>query len=263
MPTTSIYIIGLAVLLTLCIVIILLLKIKKQQAALYKPELYFDGFDAEVFNIPITMGAEVQFEYRRHRLNYLNDPLKQFDTECKISLPYQLKNMGMGTAKSVAAKWHFDREAVQKNLEALLPESFELELLDETLWLKNTDPALYDYMDFDDLNKGHFEYILPTAKGIDSREEAFPKCILNSYLYNFIFTKDLHEDRFTTVYYYDFEGLPKPILELNYTDINNKRYKNRFEFSLSIINPVEDEETRKEIDGRLQLGILSFEVKEI
>jgi hypothetical protein len=244
------------------IAVIILIRIKKQQALLYKPDLYFDGFAAEAFNIPI-MGINDLFEFKRYKLNYLNDPIKQFDNDYYVSLPYQLRNMGMGVAKNVKVKWHFDLVAAQNNLDKLLPENFEFELLDETLWLRNNEQGLFDCMDFAELDKGHFDYILPTSKGINCRDEAIPKPILSCYLYNFIFSNKLHEDKFAPSYYYDFEGLQKPVLEVSYTDINDKPFKKRFEVELTIISPVENDGSRNEVDGRLQLGILSLVVKEV
>lgn len=245
------------------IAIVILLRIKKQQALLYKPEIYFDSFAAEAFNIPIT-GINDLFEFRRYKLNYLNDPLKQFDTDHYVLLPYQLKNMGMGTAKNVKVKWLFDREAAQNHLEKLLPKNFEFELLDETLWLRNNQQDLFDYMDFSELgNEQHFDYILPAFGGINSRDEAIPKAIISCYLYCLIFSTQIHEDTKETYHYFDFEGLVKPSLEISYTDINNTPYKRRYELTLVVSSPLESDGNPTQVDSRLSLGVLSIDAKEV
>ncbi len=217
-----------------------IIEMVKQRRTSIKPELILEVPSTKVFVEDLMLSKEnVRFleEDDQDRVDDLNSP--HFE-KLALAVTYKLHNIGFGTAKYVRGQWSFDLKKVAKILNRIKPSNIEVEYSNKSIYVKKgaeytsvLSTSIFDYRDY-------FDYIGNSLEG-EKAGCLVPKVILESYVYYFAFKhKIVVGETYRNIVEY-FEGMPKPVLTLKYSDFNDKSYSRKFRLSFILYSPFSED----------------------
>lgn len=133
----------------------------KQNKNAHKPDLFLSPNNTLDQNILINNfnntdpDSELYFEY-----SLTLDDI----TGRGFGIIHSIENVGLGTAKFVKIKWHFEKKTAIENIKKKLKSPYSLEVLnDSVLYLKtNKNQTILSFLlDIDDKYETKFDFLLP------------------------------------------------------------------------------------------------------
>lgn len=239
------------------IAIYTLLEVKKQRLSTYKPQLLLKSFIVYINKSPLCLEPEELLLFKTENFNEYKDNTTT-KKEYEISSLYKIENLGFGIAKNIKVTWSFNMQKALK----LVEKEF-----DKEFYFHPYEPLNYYFLHKKNNDKFQFtlkneketiqvtNYIAPINVKEHTHYHTIPTDIIAVHFLYFIFKMKLTNTVNENSYGAEFENFPKIDLKIEYYDLNNKKYSNKYKFKTSIVSTQIDEE----IDMRKEFGYLLFE----
>lgn len=230
------------------VAVVTLREIKKQRESTYKPELVMRSLNIGISKSPFCLGEDEILEYK---VSNFNDYSTNYN-EVKNSTfaGYLLNNLGFGIAKKVTCTWIYDHEKAIEELRNVIGEDFRINHHTGSYYLEDLkdDNFFYSANYSFDFGPDFTEYIAPVSVEKNFNFHSVPRVILFTHYLYLIFEFQIHTTVPQQFGVYEFESLPKPRLEIEYFDLNDKKYKKTISFKIvavasqigDVINPNEE-----------------------
>lgn len=241
------------------IAIYTLREVKKQRLSTYKPELLLKSFLVYIHKSPLCLDEEELLLFKSENFNEYKDEKTQ-KKEYQIFPLYKIENLGFGLAKNITVTWSFDMKKALEILEREFNEDFyfsQFKPLNYFFLNKKSNEGFH--MSFTNENKTlqTTDYIAPINVKEHTHYHAIPKDIVVMHFMYFIFRNKLLDKININKNYSKFENFPKVKMTVKYSDLNNKKYTNKYYFKTSIVVTQIDEK----IDLGKEFGYLLFEIQ--
>lgn len=223
--------------------------VKKQRLATYKPELFLHSFCVVPTSSPLFSIDRVRYKTTKYNDYSGESNLEKFHP----SILYKLENLGFGVASEIECQWQFDFNIASQKLKSILPNEYELKFHNKYFFLHrkgNEDfvhSASVNAILEKDIQK--VDFIAPLQVKEHYSKHTIPEVIFFMYYLDVVFRNNLFSgERSKNFYHIADIPMPKPILTASYKDLNNKRYKKKFQLDISCSVTQLDEyiETSKE-----------------
>jgi hypothetical protein len=180
--------------------------------------------------------------------------------EFGVSSLYKIENLGFGIAKNIKVTWKFKMDRALQILEKEFTEDFyfsEYKPFKYYFLKRRSD----DNFQMSFINENRIiqttDYITPINVKEHTHYHSIPKEITILHFLYYIFKNNLIKEINENSYTFDFDDFPKVEMIVEYYDLNNKKYTNKYKFKTSIITTqIEDE-----IDMNKEFGYLLFELE--
>ena len=250
---------GIGTFIASIVAVFTLVEVKKQRLAIYQPEVLIKSFLIAISKSPLLKESNELLEYKT--LDF-NDHSKNFDgTKFSVSTNYIVNNLGFGVASNVKCKWNFDYAKSIKLIEKVMPQRYSFSYYEslKTYFLNNMHNEEFQLSFNVNMEAVYIDYIAPISVEKHYHEHSIPRAItLCHYLY-LLFVLGLNGRAGENFNHLDFSEykFPTPKLEIEYFDINGKKYRRTFTFKVFAVTTQIDEK----LDLTKEFGYLTFEVK--
>ncbi|MCC6372302.1 MAG: hypothetical protein IT236_14965 [Bacteroidia bacterium] len=247
---------GIGTFISALIALFTLLEVKKQRLSMYKPEILIKSFILSISKSPLLKKEEL-LEYRV--IDFNDNSNNYYQTKLEPSPNYKLDNFGFGIAKNIVCKWEFESDIAIEMIKKIFPNNYTFRTISELniYFLKKLDNEEFHFSINSDIDNQTIDFIAPINQQKHYHFHAIPSVIIYTHYLFLIFKKDLLTENCANFRFFEFENFPRPILKIEYSDINNKKYKKTFKFRITAVS--------NQVDDILDMGkefcYLHFELK--
>ncbi|MDY3338691.1 hypothetical protein PG279_05815 [Riemerella anatipestifer] len=236
-----------------------LIEVKKQRLSTYKPEILVKSFLVYINKSPLFLESDELLLFKTDNFNeYKSDKTKS--KEYEISCLYKIENLGFGLAKSIKVTWSFDMERALKILDKELDKEFYFTqckpLKYYFLKQKNNENFQISFMNKNKIIQTT-DYITPISVKEHTHYHTIPKDIVTIHFLYYIFKNNLTEKNSKTNYSSEFKNFPQIKMKIEYYDLNNKKYINKYKLKTSIVTTQHEDK----IDMSREFGYLLFKIE--
>jgi hypothetical protein len=249
---------GIGTFLSALIAIFTLNEVKKQRLTLYKPEILIKSFAVSISKNPLHKEIDELILYKVADFNDYSINFNSIDFE--VSPKYKVENLGFGIAKNVKCEWKFKTEKAISLIEKIMPDSYELKRHNNlnTFYLSNLNDEEFYYSTNANISRDNIDYISPINVQKHFHYHVIPEIIIFTHYLYFIFKSNLIEKTAENFNIFEFNNqLPKPTLVIEYKDLNGKKYKNEFNFNVTVVAT----QTNENLDLTNEFAYLEFELE--
>lgn len=250
---------GIGTFISAMIAVFTLKEVKKQRLSLYQPDILLKSFTVLISKSPLTKENEELLVYK---VSDFNDYSKNYNlVDFDITPKYKVNNLGLGIAKHIKCKWDFDSEKAIKLISKLLPKDFHFSYHAKLnlYFLHNSKNEDFHYSANANISKNIIDYIPPINIQEHFHYHSIPEIIIFTHYLFLLFKNNLVEkngDNFGIFEFNDYK-FPSPTLNIEYRDINNKKYIKTYKFNISAVGTQVDDL----LDLTKDFSYLQFEVK--
>jgi hypothetical protein len=234
---------GIGTFISALIAIFTLGEVKKQRLSLYKPDILLKSFIVSISKSPLQKEDEELIEYR---VSDFNDYSKNHNqNQFEVSAKYKVDNLGFGVAKNIKCQWQFDTKKDIKMIENLLPKQYQFHWHESLnlYFLDKVGNENFHYSAFGDISLQEIDYISPISVQKHNHYHTIPGIIIFAHYLFLIFKNNLIGKECENFHLFKFSDFkfPNPILKLEFRDLNGKKYKNEYTFTITaVVTQIED-----------------------
>lgn len=239
------------------IAIFTLLEVKKQRLSIYKPDILIKSFTVTISQSPLVERKENLLKYK---VSDFNDYSTNYNTiPFEVIAKYKVDNLGFGVAKNIQCTWQFNYSKAINMIQKIFPSNYSFNYHEDLnlYFLKDSNNDDLHYSSYTKLTEQNIDFISPINVQKHYHFHSIPEIIYYTHLLFLLFKNNLITDECTNFGTFEFKDFPKPILKIEYRDINNKKYTKRFIFKMSSVSTqIEDK-----LDLTKEFGYLLFEIE--
>ncbi len=250
---------GIGTFITSLIAIFTLIEVKKQRLSMYKPDVLIKAFLVAISKSPLILEKDELVEYKS--LDFNDHSNNYNDAEFSVVPYYKVNNLGLGVAKQIKCQWKFDHVRAIQLIEKKLPKNytFSHEKALNLYFMSNIENEDFHLSFNANLNPHCIDYIAPINIQQHHHLHSVPKVIVLCHFLYLLFENKLLSKSGENFQYYDFDKIkfPNPVLQIEYLDLNNKKYKKSFKLKASAVTT----QLEDILDLTKEFSYLNFEVK--
>lgn len=228
---------GIGTFISSLIGIFTLREVIKQRLSLYKPDILIKSFLVAISKSPFQKDNEELIMYKvcnsnDYSVNYNNIVFEN-------SPKYKVENLGFGVAKNIKCEWQFNTQKAIKEIEKIMTSEYSFSYHKDLnlYFLKKQMNEDFHYSAFADFDKQNIDYISPINMQQHYHFHTIPDILIYTHFLFMLFKKNLLENKGENFHLFTFDDFqfPKPILKINYKDLNNKTYTIKYKFKITAV----------------------------
>lgn len=251
---------GIGTFISALIAVFTLVEVKKQRLSLYQPDILIKSFLVAISKSPIYKAPEELIKYKVCDYNDYSNNYNEIKFD--VSPKYKVDNLGFGVAKNIECQWHFDAKKAIGIIENLLPNfySFTFDNVLDLYFLNNLDDDDFHHSAFAKTDRQNIDFIPPIHIHKHHHYYTIPEIISYTHFLFLIFKMNLLAKSTDNFHFFDYETFkfPKPVLIIKYEDLNGKKYKKKYEFSITAVGT----QTNEKMDMTKEFCYLTFQMQQ-
>ena len=228
---------GVGTFLSALIALFTLREVKKQRLSLYKPEILIKSFLISISKNPLFLDNNELLKYKTSIFN--DHSINYDDIDFEVYPKYKVDNFGFGIAKSVNCTWEFDTKTAINQINKIIHPRYSLNLHDsiDVYFLRDSKNEDFHYSSNAMINKNQTDHISPINIQENYHYFSIPNIIIFTHYLFLIFDQNLTTKSVKNFNHYEFEEIsfPKPTLNIEYADLNNKKYRTKINFKVTAV----------------------------
>ncbi|GAB5523046.1 MAG: hypothetical protein Roseis2KO_09180 [Roseivirga sp.] len=210
---------------------------------MYQPDILIKSFLVSVSKSPLLGESQDLLKYKVCDFNDYSNNFDEIDFD--ILAKYKVNNLGFGVAKNIKLTWRFDVPKAIKLIKKTLPNNYQFSWYQDlnTYFFNNLEDSNFHYSANANFNYQEIDYLSPINIKDHSHLHSIPEIIIYTHYLFLLFKSGLNEEVDEAFHVFEFSEhkFPSPLLQVEYSDLNGKKYRSKYKFKLTAVNMQNEE----------------------